>query len=166
MTHPTLAIGHPGRGARARRYYRRIALLAALLGALILGLAVLAARGDRGRGAAPPDAAAPRCADETGADTVAVTTQTPQGPAVPRDSAITATFSCPVDHRAVERAFVLYPPVKGAFTWAGQTLVFTPAEPLQPRTAYRVTLFGGLSDARGYVDGRKGSWPFITDGRP
>jgi hypothetical protein len=152
-------------------YYRRIAILAAaLLGLTIAALLLPGARdaapatpASPAAGAAVP--AAPRCAD-TGADTVAVIAQGPNGRDVSPASVITATFSCPVERDAVERAFVLYPPAAGAFTWEGRTLTFRPAAPLRPRTTYRVTLFGGLADARGFADGRKVSWPFVTGDAP
>lgn len=143
-------------------YYHRVVLFSVLLGVLIVAAIGLAT--SRGAGAAlPPPAArvaAPRCSD--GSDTLTVIQQTPNGRDVPRDSAIVVTFSCPADQRAVEHAFTLYPPAQGVFIWQSQTLTFQPDEPLRAQTSYRVTLFGDLVDMRGYMDGRRVSWPFIT----
>ena len=143
-------------------YHRRVAIFSILLSALIVATIGVAA--SRGAGAAPPppvaQAAAPRCSD--GADTLTVIQQTPNGRDIPRDSTIVLTLSCPADRRAVEHAFTLYPPVQGTFSWQGETLTFRPGEPLRAQTSYRVTLFGDLTDARGYPDGRRVSWPFIT----
>ncbi len=150
------------------RYYIRIAAVSLGLAALVLAVIAFApSRAATPPGPSPvaPTAAAPgapRCADRTQADTVTVIAQGPNGQDVPLDSRISATFSCPVDPRAVERAFVLYPAAKGHFEWQERTMTFIPDEPLRPRTLYRVTLFGGLPDARGFVDGRKVSWPFRT----
>lgn len=153
------------------RHYRRVSLLAALLGIVALAAAgadlrrdratVPATRAARQAVAAP---AAPRCAD--GRDDVRVVAQSPHGSGAALDSAIAVTFSCLVDRRAVERAFVLYPVTAGSFTWEGETMTFHPAGPLLPMTPYRVTLFDGLSDSRGFVNGRKASWPFLTRASP
>lgn len=105
-------------------------------------------------------ATAPLCND--GSDTVTVVANAPRFNNVPLDAEISATFSCPVDHQAVERAFTIYPATKGRFEWRDQVLIFHPSEPLQLHTNYRVTFFGGQQDSRGFVNGRRVSWPFST----
>jgi hypothetical protein len=100
---------------------------------------------------------APRASD------VAVAAQEPNGSQVARNTPITITFSRPVDQRSAERSFVLYPPVRGRFQWRDdRTMVFVLAEPLKPRTTYRVTIRSGLQDARGRPNRGETSWPFRT----
>jgi hypothetical protein len=93
---------------------------------------------------------------------ISVVADTPDGSGVALDSPISVTFSRDVDHRSAERAFALYPPVKGRFTWQDQTLIFQPAEPLHAQTTYRVTIRPGLRDTRGYTNRFMTSWPFRT----
>jgi hypothetical protein len=93
---------------------------------------------------------------------ITVVAQAPNGGDVALDSPISVTFSRPVDHRSAERAFALYPPVRGRFTWRDQTLIFQPAEPLRAQTTYRVTIRPGLRDTRGYTNRFMTSWPFHT----
>jgi hypothetical protein len=125
----------------ALQYRYRIALIA-------LGLAVLTVAAIR---------FAPRVED------IHVQVSTPSGGQVPVTSPISITFSRPVEQRSAERAFVLYPPVKGRFSWPdAQTLVFTPSEPLQAQTTYRVTIRPGLRDTRGHINRFPVSWPFRT----
>ena len=156
--------------APIRAYYRRVAALAACLMILIVALAGVASWRERvgeARLAGTTTAAAlsaPRCDD--GTDNVSVVADSPQGFDVDPGGAIAVSFSCSTDRRAVERAFVLYPVTEGHFVWEGQTMRFVPAKPLLPQTRYRVTLFEGLADARGFVNGRKVSWLFITRAQP
>jgi hypothetical protein len=93
---------------------------------------------------------------------ITVVAQTPVGSGAALDSAITVSFSRPVDQRSAERAFVLYPPVKGRFAWKGQMLIFQPIEPLHARTIYRITIRPGLRDPHGYINRFMTSWPFMT----
>jgi hypothetical protein len=93
---------------------------------------------------------------------ITVVAQTPVGKDAALDSAITVSFSRPVDQRSAERAFVLYPPAKGRFSWHDQTLIFQPAELLRPQTLYRITIRAGLRDPHGYINRFITSWPFKT----
>jgi Bacterial Ig-like domain len=93
---------------------------------------------------------------------ITVVDQSPNGSSVALDNPISITFSRPVDQHSAERAFVLYPTVKGRFEWRDQTLVFLPGEPLRPQTSYRVTIRSGLRDTHGYTNRTPTSWPFRT----
>jgi len=93
---------------------------------------------------------------------ITVVAQTPVGNGAALNSAITVSFSRPVDQRSAERAFVLYPPVKGRFAWQGQLLIFQPIEPLRAHTIYRITIRPGLRDPHGYINRFMTSWPFMT----
>jgi hypothetical protein len=99
---------------------------------------------------------APRIRDVT------VVAQTPNSNQVALDSPITVTFSRPVDRRSAERAFVLYPPVRGRFEWHDQTLVFIPLEPLRASTSYHVKIRPGLRDTYGHINRYETNWPFGT----
>ena len=113
-------------------YGIRIALISMMLMGLTLAAIVLA----------------PRVED------VAVIGQTPaERSQVPRDSPISVTFSRAVDQNSAERAIVLYPLVKGRFSWSNErTIVFTPAELLRPQTVYHITIRPGLRDVRGHIN--------------
>jgi hypothetical protein len=96
-------------------------------------------------------------------DDVKVIAQTPGRNQVPLNSAISITFSRPVDQRSAERSIVIYPLVKGRFSWRDeQTIVFTPATPLQPKTIYHITINPGLRDARGRVNLYETVLSFLT----
>src|SRR6266511_1804296 len=112
-------------------YALRITLFSVVLAALTLAAVVFA----------------PRVSDVT------VVSQTPGRDQVALDSPISVTFSRPVDQRSAERALVVYPLVKGRFTWQDdRTIVFTPSAPLHPQTFYHITVRPGLRDARGRVN--------------
>lgn len=93
---------------------------------------------------------------------ISVVAQTPTGSAAAVDGPITVTFSRPVDQRTAERAFVLYPPVKGQFAWHDRTLIFQPTQALQAQTIYRITIRAGLRDLHGHVNQFTTAWPFVT----
>lgn len=54
------------------------------------------------------------------------------------------------------------PPVSGSEQWAGHSLIFTPAPPLQPATVYTITLAGPLRNARGQALADAPDWQFRT----
>jgi hypothetical protein len=110
------------------RYEFRAALASIVLAALTLAAIVFA----------------PQVSDVT------VIAQTPERAQVPLDSPISITFSRPVDQRSAARFLVIYPLVQGRFTWNDdRTIVFTPTEPLRPKTIYHITIRPGLRDTRG-----------------
>lgn len=79
------------------------------------------------------------------------------------DSPITITFSRPVDRRSAERAFVIYPPVRGSFTWLDkQTMRFVPAAPMRANDTYRVIIQPGIRDLRGYQNRFETGWSIRT----
>jgi Bacterial Ig-like domain len=116
---------------RITRYAVRVALASIALVVLTLAAVVFAPR----------------------VDYVSVIGQTPERDQVPLDSIISVTFSRPVDQRSAERSMVIYPLVKGRLSWRDdQTVVFTPSEPLRPKTIYHITIRPGLRDARGRIN--------------
>lgn len=53
---------------------------------------------------------------------------------------LAVTFSTAMNHPSAQAAFELRPAIAGNFTWQANTLLFTPDQPLQPSTAYTVTV--------------------------
>ena len=116
---------------RITRYAARVAVAAVTLAALTLAAIIFA----------------PRVNDVT------VVAQTPARDQVPLDSQLSITFSRPVDQRSAERSIVIYPLVKGSFTWRDdRTVVFTPAAPLRSKAIYHITIRPGLRDVRGRIN--------------
>jgi hypothetical protein len=100
---------------------------------------------------------APRIGDVT------VVANDPAGAGAARDAPLRITFSRSVDQRSAERAFVLYPPVRGHFNWRdGRTLEFVPDESLRSQTMYSVDIRPGLRDSRGRANLARTHWVFRT----
>lgn len=57
-------------------------------------------------------------------------------------TAIRLTFNAAIDHSDVERNFTIAPRVDGRFSWAGDSLSFTPAVRLKPGSRYAVSVTG------------------------
>jgi hypothetical protein len=64
-------------------------------------------------------------------------------------TSIEVSFSEEVEHAAAERAFGIEPPVAGAFSWSGSTMIFTPEVSLPLETAFSVTIETGIPDLAG-----------------
>jgi hypothetical protein len=105
---------------------------------------------------------------ETGIDSVAPTVVS----SVPASGAsgvsvtvgpIRVRFSEPVDHAAAEARFSIAPSIPGAFSWDGNTLVFTPSASLAAGTSYRVTVSSGVPDVAGNVLGADYTISFATE---
>jgi hypothetical protein len=100
---------------------------------------------------------APRSVDVT------VVANEPNGGGVSPDTPVRVTFSRPIDQQSAERAFVLYPPARGHFTWRDkQTLQFIPSDSLRSQTLYSVTIRPGLRDSRGRANLAETHWSFRT----
>jgi uncharacterized protein YvpB len=69
--------------------------------------------------------------------------------AVNTHSPIKVTFDSEVDHTSAEQKFSLSPQTKGAFSWNGTTMIFTPEKPLEPTSSYTVTIASGVKAIRG-----------------
>lgn len=74
---------------------------------------------------------------------------------------VTIGFSVPMDREDVERAFAISPSVEGDLSWAGNALVFTPSERLEPGARYAVSVVGA-HDQRGNRLGGDVSFSFTT----
>ncbi|MCL4368486.1 MAG: Ig-like domain-containing protein, partial [Actinobacteria bacterium] len=83
---------------------------------------------------------------------------------------IRVTFDQPVDHSSAEQRFSLKGPgsglVPGAISWDGETLVFTPAEPLKLASSYTANMAAGVKATRGGGATGEFSWSFTTVGLP
>src|SRR5207253_10791744 len=62
---------------------------------------------------------------------------------------IRVAFSEGVNHPAAEAGFSITPSVSGAFSWDGNTLVFTPSTSLAAGTTYHVTIRASVMDSAG-----------------
>jgi Tol biopolymer transport system component len=75
-----------------------------------------------------------------------------------------ATFSIVFDEliQIADVRLTVDPPLAGALTWEGDTLRFTPAEPLAENGVYQVTLQGDLRSVQGHRLLEPVSWSFRT----
>lgn len=82
-------------------------------------------------------------------------------------TSVEVEFSEPVEPASGEAAFRLDPAVDGAFSWAGRTLTFTPAERLPLETAFRVGVLAGVRDRAGNTMAEPANpFAFETVGHP
>ena len=76
-------------------------------------------------------------------------------------------FSEPVEVESAADAIRLEPPVEGAVSWSGSTMIFTPADPLELETSYTLTVGEGIRDLAGNVMSElPPPFEFATAGRP
>lgn len=80
---------------------------------------------------------------------------------VSASSAITVSFSQPMNTTDVEEHFAISPEVAGDLSWDGGDLVFTPSERLEAGSRYTVSLIGS-HDLTGNLIGGKGNFSFIV----
>jgi Tol biopolymer transport system component len=78
------------------------------------------------------------------------------------NSTIGISFTEPMSHQSVERAFRLSPAVKGAFNWVGNELVYLPSRSLSYDTVYHLSVRGTAKDAQGRTLFRTYSTSFTT----
>ena len=94
------------------------------------------------------------------------TSPVPYAYAVALNSAITATFSTPMDPVTVTgTSFMLMggtTPVSGLVTYNSSTATFKPSAPLASNTVYRVTITTGVKDLAGTAMSANYSWTFQT----
>ena len=57
-------------------------------------------------------------------------------------ASVTIGFSAPMNRDEVERGFLMSPGAKGAFSWRGSTVTFTPSSRLDPNARYAVAVIG------------------------
>lgn len=98
--------------------------------------------------------------------TVLSTSPVPYAYAVALNSAITATFSTPMDPATVTgTSFTLMggtTPVSGSVTYSGTTATFTPSASLTTNTVYNATITTGVKDLAGTAMSANYSWTFQT----
>ncbi len=78
-------------------------------------------------------------------------------------SIISIEFSETMNHESVAAHFSINPPVTGAISWAGSTLIFNPAEPLPPDQTITVLLGGGAAAQSGRLLLRDLHFSFIVE---
>jgi subtilisin len=87
--------------------------------------------------------------------------------AVTTGSAVSVTFSEPMDKASAQAAFSLTrasdgAAIAGSFSWSGSTLTFRPAAALAEGTDYRATVGPGARDLAGNELGTSRAWTFRT----
>jgi hypothetical protein len=118
-------------------YYRRIAVVSLVLALFTIGAATVGPMlHARSTGAADPNPI--RTEDEM-----------PNGTGIDPNTSIAMTFTTAIDRASAERAFVIYPPVPGRFSWDGQQMTFTPTKPLAGGTLYHVIEGASVRDSQG-----------------
>jgi uncharacterized protein YkwD len=104
------------------------------------------------------DAAPDKAADDNAAaDQRATSTATD----VSASSAITISFSAPMDRADVDEHFSIAPDAAGELTWSQGDLVFTPTGRLAPGARYTISLIGA-HDRAGNVIGGEANFSFIV----
>ena len=76
-------------------------------------------------------------------------------------TAISIDFSVPMDRADVEDRFAISPKIDGSLSWRRGSLVFTPAERLQPGARYTISVIGS-HDLSGNALGGEGNFSFIV----
>jgi uncharacterized protein YkwD len=119
-------------------------------------------------GAEPEAAKAEADADEALAAEAVASRDTPgsQPPTetpteVSATSAITVSFSTPMNPTDVEDHFVIAPEVEGELSWSDGHLVFTPTGRLEPGARYSISVIGA-HDLAGNVLGGEGNFSFLV----
>ena len=64
---------------------------------------------------------------------------------------LAVTFSEPMDQQSAQAAFSLNPAAPGSYAWQGDTLLFTPAQPLRASTVYTVNVAAAARTVGGKV---------------
>jgi uncharacterized protein YkwD len=94
-------------------------------------------------------------------DSTALTPAADTAEGVSSQTSITIGFSTAMDRKDVESRFNISPAVPGALSWAGNALVFTPAERLAPDARYAVSVVGAHDSEGNRLDGDP-SFSFTT----
>ena len=82
-------------------------------------------------------------------------------------TSIEIAFSELVDTSSAAEAVTLDPPVEGAVSWIGSTMIFTPDDPLELETTYTLSIGDGVRDLAGNAMSQlPAPFEFGTAGRP
>ena len=106
-------------------------------------------------------------AQDTTAPTVLITFPAQNSVAVPRDSAITVTFSEPINPATINAQTLILmkdgaTPVAGSVTYVGTTALFKPEVNLLAGTAYTAMVTSGVKDLAGNALAADFTWDFTT----
>lgn len=86
----------------------------------------------------------------------------PSAAGVSTRATVHVRFARPMLPASVETAWRIEPPAPGRLAWSGNTLTWTPSQPLVAETTYRVTLAPGLAETSGRRARAPYSWHFTT----
>jgi hypothetical protein len=81
-------------------------------------------------------------------------------------TSIVVVFSEDVDHASAERAFSVSPAIRGALSWTGSTMTFTPADRLPLESKFTVRVAAGVADTGGNRMSAPAQLAFSTVGHP
>ena len=82
-------------------------------------------------------------------------------------TSVEVDFSEPVDHPGAQAAFQIEPAVRGAFSWSGAAMTFTPSTRLPLRSSFAVHVEAGVRDGAGNpMPAASGPFSFDTVGNP
>ena len=94
-----------------------------------------------------------------------VLSTTPIGMSVSTGSRITVAFDREMNKTSVQSAFTISPNVPGAFSWNGNTLIFTPTSQMSEGSIHTVTIGSTAVDMAGlHLDSGIYRWQFTTAG--
>lgn len=79
-------------------------------------------------------------------------------------SVIEIAFSVPMYKASIKTAFSVSPAVRGAYSWSGTVLRYTPIAPLAPSTTYTVTVTTAAKSTTGGRLKANYAWSFTTEG--
>jgi uncharacterized repeat protein (TIGR01451 family) len=89
----------------------------------------------------------------------------PDATNVPVDTAVTITFSAPMNKNTLTTAFAISPAVRGSITCAGNIMTFTPTTKLDKGTKYTLTVTTEARDESGSMLDKTYSWSFTTQAK-
>ncbi|MBD3363302.1 hypothetical protein GF362_06290 [Candidatus Dojkabacteria bacterium] len=78
-------------------------------------------------------------------------------------SPIKITFNQAVDKTSAEKNFSVSPNIEGAFSWSGNTLIFTPSSNLPYSTKYEIKINSGIKSIHGLNSNEDYNFSFITE---
>jgi len=78
------------------------------------------------------------------------------------DTALTLTFSRPMNHGSVEANFKLEPPLAGKFSWAGRRMAYTLTAPIIYGKTYKLSISGAYDSFSREVGDRPPFQPFTA----
>lgn len=99
---------------------------------------------------------------DTTAPSITSVSPTSGASSVRTTSAVSVSFDEPMNRESAEGAFSLSPPVAGTFSWDGDTMTFTPSNPLTGGTTYTARVSTAATDIAHNPLASERTWSFET----